>query len=331
MKRESIVKLFALYCKEHWKLLLCYVLSFGILLFIFSLYDNEIEGVLYGFFLSNFFLFLVSGYDFFQYIKKHRALQQYQKEVRYSLEHLASDRSLIGQDYQALLYELQEEKNEQISNYEKERKELQDYFTLWAHQMKLPISAMKLLLETENQPDTKVLKSELFRVEQYVGMVLAYLRMNSISTDYVIQTYDLDSIIRQAIRRFSGEFIRKKIRLQFEETKKQVITDEKWLLFVIEQLLSNALKYTKEGTIQVYMKKEDVLVIEDTGIGIEKSDCYRVFEKGYTGVNGRYDKKASGLGLYLCKTIMDNLSHKIWIESEKGVGTKVMLSFEKRR
>ena len=197
--------------------------------------------------------------------------------------------------------------------------------------MKLPISGLKLLLETEEVLDSTILKSELFQIEQYVDMVLAYIRMNSISTDYVIKAYDLDTIIRQAIRRFSIEFIRKKIRLEFNETEKQIITDEKWLVFVIEQLLSNALKYTKKGVIKIYLKNEDTLVIEDTGIGIDSSDCYRVFEKGYTGMNGRQNKKASGIGLYLCKTIMNNLSHKIWIESEEGKGTKVMLSFEQKR
>jgi signal transduction histidine kinase len=225
------------------------------------------------------------------------------------------------------LRELQEEKKEQMMNYENEKNELEDYFTLWVHQMKLPIAGMKLLLQTEEEPDVKLLKSELFRIQQYTDMVLAYVRMNSISTDYVLKESELDDMIRQVIRKFSGEFIRKKLQLDFQETKKRVLTDEKWLVFVIEQVISNALKYTKKGGIKIYLKDEDTLVIEDTGIGIEASDCYCVFEKGYTGLNGRYDKKASGIGLYLCKTIMTNLSHKIWIESERNYGTKVMLSF----
>ena len=317
------------YCKEHKKLLLSYFISFGILLFIFSLYNNEIEGILYGMFLTSLFLLLIGGYDFVQYKKKHDALQNYREEIRYSTEHLPKDTTLIGQDYQQLLHLLQEEKQEQIAKDERERKELEDYFSLWVHQMKLPITAVKLLLETEEVLDKKLVKAELFRIEQYSEMALAYIRMNSVVTDYVIREYDLDSMIRQAIRRFASEFIRKKIKIEFEETNQTLITDEKWFVFVLEQLLSNALKYTKEGNVHIYLQKENVLVIEDTGMGMEESDCYRVFEKGYTGFNGRYDKKASGIGLYLCKMIMEKLNHKIWITSKKGIGTKVMLSWKK--
>lgn len=327
MKRISLRKLFFFYCKEHRKLLFSYILSFGILLFIFSLYDNYIEGIFYGMFLSNGLLLGIGSYDFYQFVKKHRALENCRGQVSDCFEYLPKENGLLGQDYQILLQELQEEKKEQMVAYENEKNELEDYFTLWVHQMKLPISGMKLLLQTEEELDVKLLKSELFRIQQYTDMVLAYVRMNSISTDYVLKESDLDDMIRQVLRKFSGEFIRKKLQLDFQETKKRVLTDEKWFVFVIEQVISNALKYTKKGGIKIYLKDEDTLVIEDTGIGIEASDCYRVFEKGYTGINGRYDKKASGIGLYLCKTIMTNLSHKIWIESEQNYGTKVMLSF----
>lgn len=317
------------YCKEHKKLIISYIIGFGMLFFIFSLYDNEIEGVLYGMFLTFLFLIFVGGYDFIQYKKKHDALQNYKEEIRYSMEHFIEDSTLIGQDYQQLLHLLQEEKQEQIAKYEREKKELEDYFSLWIHQMKLPIASVKLLTDTEEVLDKKLVKAELFRIEQYSEMALAYIRMNSVVTDYVIREYDLDCMIRQAIRRFASEFIRKKIKMEFEETNQKLITDEKWFVFVLEQLLSNALKYTKEGSIHIYLQEENVLVIEDTGIGMEESDCYRVFEKGYTGFNGRYDKKASGIGLYLCKTIMEKLNHNIWITSKKGIGTKVMLSWKK--
>ena len=137
---------------------------------------------------------------------------------------------------------------------------------------------------------------------------------------------ELDDLIRQSIRRFSTEFIRKHIQLSFKETGDVILSDEKWLVFVLEQILSNSLKYTNEnGLISIYMKSKHVLVIEDTGIGISASDLSRVFEKGYTGINGRSDKTASGLGLYLCKNILDMLNHKITIESNVGKGTRVIL------
>ena len=213
--------------------------------------------------------------------------------------------------------------------YENEKNELEDYFTLWVHQMKLPIAGMKLLLQTEEEPDVKLLKSELFRIQQYTDMVLAYVRMNSISTDYVLKESELDDMIRQVLRKFSGEFIRKKLQLDFQETKKRVLTDEKWLSFVIEQLLSNALKYTNEGSITIKLDENKTLIIKDTGIGIAPEDLPRVFEKSYTGYNGRADKKASGIGLYLCKRICDGLGHKISISSsESGTEVRICLARE---
>lgn len=149
------------------------------------------------------------------------------------------------------------------------------------------------------------------------------------TADFVFGTYELDDIIRQAVKKYSQIFILNKIKLNYEPVGETVLTDEKWLTFVIEQLLSNALKYTREGSISIYTQKvseeEECLVIEDTGIGILPEDLPRVFEKGFTGYNGRENKKSTGIGLYLCKTIMDKLRHGIWLESEVGKGTKAYI------
>lgn len=170
---------------------------------------------------------------------------------------------------------------------------------------------------------------ELFKIEQYVEMVLTYLRMEGMSSDLSFDICSLDSIIRQAVRKYSQMFILRKIRLEYTAVETKVLTDEKWTVFAIEQILSNALKYTPSGKISIYME-EACLVIEDTGIGIWPEDLPRVFEKGFTGYNGRTDKKSTGIGLYLCKSVMDKLMHKIWIQSEAGKGTKVYLSFERK-
>ena len=253
--------------------------------------------------------------------------------------------------------------------------DMTEYYTMWVHQIKTPLSAMRLMLqsgfpaETEEQEYAfESLKNELFdellKTEQYVDMVLSYLRLDSESSDFVFQEYELDDIIRQAVRKFSGVFIRKRIMLDYTGTKIRAITDEKWLLFVIEQILSNALKYTSLGTISIYAeyseaagrrrlesvsdcgspvgegpdsdRKErikevtpDILVITDTGIGIAPEDLKRVFEKGFTGYNGRMHKKSTGIGLYLSKRILDKLSHSIEIESEPGTGTKVKIGLQR--
>ena len=163
-------------------------------------------------------------------------------------------------------------------------------------------------------------------------MALAVLRLEGENTDYVLQEYDLDSILRQAVRRFSTQFIRKKIRLDYRPAACRVLTDEKWLLFVLEQVISNALKYTKKGgTVTISMEGSRLLAIRDTGIGIAPEDLPRIFEKGYTGYNGRKDKKASGLGLYLCRRICENLGHGIQAASDPEKGTVIRLELGRKK
>ena len=198
-----------------------------------------------------------------------------------------------------------------------------DYYTVWAHQIKTPIAAMRLTLQNEDTPLTRKLTNDLYRIEQYVEMVLTFLRLNSDSTDYVFKEYDLDNIVKSAVKKFSSEFIGHKLRLIYDPLNTSVITDEKWLSFVIEQVLSNALKYTPSGSITISLVGEKTLRIEDTGIGIAPSDLPRIFENGYTGFNGRTDKKASGIGLYLCRRVCNNLGHTITANSTVDVGTAI--------
>ena len=167
-------------------------------------------------------------------------------------------------------------------------------------------------------------------VEQYVQMALQYLRMEKMTSDLVFARYDLDALIRQAVRKYAPLFIRRKIILSYEPVHCEVLTDEKWLVFVLEQILSNALKYTVEGSISIYME-DDWLVIEDTGIGICSEDLPRIFEKGFTGYNGRSDKKSTGIGLYLCKQIIEKLRCQIRVESKLGKGTRVLLHLMKEK
>lgn len=172
---------------------------------------------------------------------------------------------------------------------------------------------------------------ELDRVERYVELALSYLRMEDMGKDLVLQKYPLEKVIKKAVKKFSRDFLYRKIRLEMESFTMTVLSDEKWILLVVEQLLSNALKYTPEnGKVRIYaVSGEKKLVIEDTGIGIPKEELPRVCEKGFTGYNGRENRKSTGIGLYLCRTIMDRLNHGLTIESEVGVGTKVILDFER--
>ena len=161
-------------------------------------------------------------------------------------------------------------------------------------------------------------------------MALCYVRLGEGASDLVIKEYPLDDMIRKAIRKYAGQLIRRKLRVIYEGTDICVLTDEKWLVFIIEQLLSNAVKYTVSGNVTITVDREKKqLSISDTGIGISPEDLPRIFEKGYTGYNGRSDKKASGIGLYLCKRICRNLGHRIAAESAVGTGTVIRIDFRR--
>ena len=313
------------YIKQNIKVIFLFIvfaLVFGI---VFSLYDLEIEAIYYSVMLCSFIGLIYICINFINYYKKHIQLYKLQNEISISLENLPSPKTLMEEDYTNLILNLNKEYKTYISKSDIAKSDMIDYYTMWVHQIKTPISAMKLLIQTSESEISSDLSSELFKIEQYVEMVLSYIRLGSNENDFVIKEYDLDNIVRQAIRKYAPLFIRKKINLDFQPTTYKVLTDEKWLVFVIEQLLSNAIKYTNKGKISIYPLEDKKLVIEDTGIGISQEDIPRIFDKGFTGYNGRTDKKATGLGLYLCKNILDKLSHKISIESEVGVKTKVII------
>ena len=203
---------------------------------------------------------------------------------------------------------------------------------MWVHQIKTPIAAMRLLLQKPGAKQDPELSEQLFRIEEYVNMVLQYLRVDG-DNDLVVQWNDLDLMVRQAVHRYAGMFIWKKLSLSYEPLKRKVLTDEKWLVFVVEQILSNAVKYTGQGGISIYLEPgpDTVLAIRDTGTGIALEDQPRIFEKGFTGYNGHADKRSTGIGLYLCRRILNRLSHEITVESEPGKGTIMRIWFAKER
>lgn len=236
--------------------------------------------------------------------------------------------------------ETTEKKTEELRDTRWEQmREKEDFFALWAHQIKTPIAALKLLFQDE-EPSIGDCKRELFKIENYVSMALNYLRFDDMSGDLVLERCQLEPLIKQVVKKFSTIFIYQHLTVELKDLDKEILTDEKWLSFVLEQVLSNALKYTKTGGIKIFSRDIDNLdahqeifsrngieiVIRDTGVGIKSEDLPRVFEKGYTGYNGRIDKKASGLGLYMCKGVCDKLGHKIRIESEVGRGTDVIIT-----
>ena len=246
-------------------------------------------------------------------------------------DELPAAQSPQEQAYQALLLALHADRQKLKSNMNARYHDMTEYYTVWAHQIKTPIAAIRLALQNEDTPLSRRLTGEVGRVEQYVQMALTYLRLGSDSSDYVIRSCALDDIVRPAVRRFAVEFIQRKIQLNYQMLNYTVITDEKWLGFVVEQVLSNALKYTPQGSVSIYMEPEGVLCIRDTGIGIAPEDLPRVFEKGYTGYNGRSHRKASGLGLYLCREILTRLGHSVSAESQVDHGTTIRIDLRQHK
>ena len=315
------MKLFLRYLRQSRRLFIVGAVFCFVFAVSFLLYHLPIGAVIYPTLLCAALGILIMFLDFLRVKREHEALNSIRSMTDVIAESLPKIDGIKDEDYQQILRLLSEEQNNYRTQTNKKYADMIDYYTVWAHQIKTPIASMRLHLQNEDSVLSRALSSDLRRIEQYVEMVLTFLRLNSESTDYVIKEYDLDKIIKQAVRKFSSEFIGRKLSLVYEPVNTTVITDEKWLSFVIEQVLSNALKYTPSGSITVTLENEKTLRIRDTGIGIAPEDLPRIFENGYTGYNGRADKKASGIGLYLCKRICNNLGHCITARSIVDVGT----------
>lgn len=332
MKRQERLILKA-YCREHIKSVAVFGAITAVFLAIAGIYDygEVIRNMSYAAVLVAFFGVLFGIWDYIRYRKKCIALILAVDRTEERDSVLPESRSYVESLYQEMVCAAEKEKYGLISEYDAKKQDMADYYTMWTHQIKTPIAAMRLLIQGEKQA-----LEELFKIEQYAEMALHYARLDSLSSDLLLQERDIYEMIKQAVKKYSILFIGSGLGFTFEEFSARAVTDEKWVTFVIEQILSNALKYTTHGEIRIYgldrqgrktNAQAAFIVIEDNGIGIRKEDLPRIFERGFTGYNGRLDKKSTGIGLYLCKQILDRLSHTIQVESEVGKGTKVILGF----
>lgn len=323
------MEFFRIYWKSKKGTVGMWVLSCLIFGLIFFLYGLPSEAVLYPTLICIVFLIGFVVRDVYRTKKKHQELCRLRELSAELLETVFEEPNSVEEaDYQDMIRKLCREQRESKEQMNRRYGDMIEYYTIWAHQIKTPIASMRLNLQKEDSRLSRRLNADLFRIEQYVEMVLMFLRLDSDSTDYVFRKCELDTIIKDAVKKFASEFIGRRIRLVYEPFHVQVVTDEKWLAFVIEQVLSNALKYTSSGSITITVEDQQTLCIRDTGIGIAPEDLPRIFEKGYTGYNGRDDKKASGIGLYLCRRICNNLGHTIWAESVPDEGTAVYIRLD---
>ena len=305
-----------LYSRRFILLLLLIIFSImGMFAFIFEDGRSLLEyQLLLAFLLASFFL----GMDLAS------AYKEYRNQLFY-----ASGRPQTA--LEALLFEKlalleMDKKNRAIEEREK-LNDLMDYYTLWAHQIKTPIAASSLLVgEIEDKKVKNQLEQELFKIESYVNIVLQYLRLESFHEDLILKKENVEDLVKEIVKKYAIFFIQKGLSLNLHDLDRTIITDKKWFVVILEQVLSNSLKYTSQGGIEIYFQ-EDRLYIKDSGLGIQDADLLRVFERGFSGYNGRLTQQSSGLGLYLSKKIADELGHQISIASQVGQGTTVIISF----
>ncbi len=309
------------YLRSRLSLIILILIVEAVFASSYFLFNMPPVTVLYPLILSLVIVLIAGIIDFLIMRSKHEKVSRCE---------MPSSSDMLEKDYQELIGKLKEEEEFSRRKNSEDYNNMVEYYTVWAHQIKTPIASMRLQIQSEDSDIARRLDSDLNRIEAYVDMVLAFLRLGSDSTDYVFREIELDDVIRPAIRKFARDFISKKLKMDFEPTAAKVLSDEKWLSFVIEQVISNAVKYTANGGIRIYMDKPGLLCIQDTGIGISAEDLPRIFENGYTGFNGRADKRASGIGLYLCKRICDNLGHGISAESTPGEGTRIIIDLNRR-
>lgn len=323
------------YLKGRLGTILFFCLIEGVFVLLWGLYDvDRWAGILYPFLLVNCFGLiglLIGGY---RYTRQMFEWSRYMKQ----LDNESLQRSwAFGTDYVWLceIVDMMNTYEQEIARIRKQVKDSETYHTMWSHQIKTPISSLRLMLSSgDNRIASKVaypLLEEVLRIEQYVDMVLYYQRMMDAGEDLILQPESLQKLVNDALKRYSIYFINRHLSVNVSVGDERILTDGKWMGFVLEQLISNAIKYTQTGGISIHTYKEDnhlYLIIEDTGIGIRQEDLPRIFERGFTGYNGRGEQKSTGIGLFLVKRVLTMLGHDIVVTSIEGKGTKVTVTLQ---
>ena len=316
------------YLKKNIKVYILFIVFILIFFIMFYLYNLPLEALIYTGSFCFLAALIASFSDYANYKESYKKLNFLEQNILNDLDALPKSLDIRIDYYHKIIEKLYEELEKLTQENRQKNTDMVDYYSMWVHQIKTPIAAMNFLLDNE-EVDQKILQQELFKIERYVEMVLTYIRLDSISSDYVITKINLDEVVKDSVKKYATIFINKKIKLNYVSHETMVISDKKWLSFAFEQILGNSVKYSSAGGEITIETCENKLIIEDNGIGIKEEDLPRIFEKGFTGFNGRYEKKSSGLGLYLCKKTLDKLGHHIEISSKVGEGTRIEITFPK--
>ena len=295
----------------------------------------RLEDLAYLLILELFVLGVIMTVDLIRYKARVKQVEDLLKRPVAEQSYNVEAKDILEERYVDLIHAQEKSRVDTENISARSSKDMEQYYNIWVHQIKTPISGMNVLLQSmEPTEEVGELQNQLFSVEQYVDMALQYQKIKSTTNDFSFAEIPLNKVIRENIRKYARLFIAKKLAVRYEETALRVLTDEKWISFVLGQIITNAVKYSDKGSITISAYEDECntyLSVKDEGIGISPEDLPRVFERGYTGYNGRADKKSTGIGLFLCKSVTRMLGHKIQISSELGKGTEVTIIFSKQR
>lgn len=325
-RQRPPAQLFA-YLRYRAAALFAVALFAGFFCFVYLLHGLPFGPVGYALLVSGVTLALAAGRDFARFAENRALLRQSLAQLGAADAVLPDPEHGLQQDAAELVRALEARCRALTFAADQQAHELRWTTGLWAHQIKTPLSAMKLLLAGRQGEPFELLQEQLFSVERYVELMLQLQRLGCIGSDLDFGHFPLEQLARQAVRTYAPAFIRSGLALELQPLPPQVLTDEKWAVFIIGQLLSNAVKYTPKGkvTLSLAPGSSATLVIRDTGVGIRPQDLPRLGQQGFTGENGRRDKQATGLGLYLCFQVAEKLGHRLWLESAPGKGTAAYL------
>ncbi|NFH91132.1 HAMP domain-containing histidine kinase [Clostridium botulinum] len=252
---------------------------------------------------------------------------------KYLLSELIEEPNFIeGRLLYNILKETNRDMNEEIKKYKNAQIDYREYIETWVHEIKTPIASSMLVIDNNLNETTNKIKYQIKRVEEFVEQVLYYSKIGEVSKDYIVKEFKIKTVINKVIKNNSRDFITKKISLEMNDLEVNIYSDEKWIYFILNQIIGNSLKYSRDNNskIKIYALKNNnnvTLVVEDNGVGINNQDIDKVFEKGFTGENGRVYGKSTGMGLYICKKLSEKLGLSININSLKDQGTKVNIIF----
>ena len=313
------------YLKDKYKMIIVF---FGLIVcnfFMYFLYDVRMEPILYTTFLLILLVLPFAFRDLRRTYQKCGRLNNIKQTKLPAMPDLPTVDTILEKSYQQIIQEILQVWQKERADQRKINAERDDYYTLWTHQIKSPIYSMDLMLQTGDTTPSKW-KTELLQISRYVDMALKYLQLENQYSDLCLEQVELLPLAQEAIKKHATVLIAKRLKIDLHDLNNTVLTDRKWLLFILEQLVSNAAKYTEQGSIAIYQPAPLQICVSDTGMGIAAGDLPRLFEKGYTGFNGHIHQKSTGCGLYMCKKVSHLLGLTLSVSSQVNIGTTVTIN-----